>query len=180
QAVVADRALLPRQRRIVNDRGLLAAPAYDVAIDRVPAGVANRAGKPAAIHSGVRIEHLLGRLDPIDLFCRLRPKPLRIALPARVDVVITARLGIHGALSSTITAVADILKRRPGFASHGWLARRSCGKMLAFAPGVRFDRDQHRHRPILFLYSSSDRDRRPAVLPACRHRGDPARTVERR
>src|SRR6516225_9329367 len=61
QAMIGDAALLPRQRGIVDDRRLLAAPAQDVAIDRVPAGVADAAGEPAPVDAGIGIEHLLGR-----------------------------------------------------------------------------------------------------------------------
>src|SRR5262249_38697527 len=94
-----DGALLPRQRGIVDDRRLLAAPAQDVAIDRVPAGVADAAGEPASVDAGIGIEHLLGRLDPVDVPRRFSPKTLRVALPARIDVVVTAGAGVHGTFS---------------------------------------------------------------------------------
>src|SRR5262249_56987865 len=94
--VIADRALLARERRIVDDCRLLAAPAQDMAVDRVPAGVADAAGEPAPVDAGVGIEHLLGRLDPVDVPRRFAPKALRVALPARIDVVIAARAGIPG------------------------------------------------------------------------------------
>src|SRR5262249_44583798 len=95
--VIADGTLLTRERRIVDERRLLAAPVQDMAVDRVPAGVADAAGEPAAVDAGIGIEHLLGRLDPIDVPRRLAPKALRVALPARVDPVVAARAGIHGA-----------------------------------------------------------------------------------
>ena len=100
QAVIADGALLTRERGVVDDRRLLAAPAQDVAVDGVPAGVADAAGEPAAVDAGIGVEHLLGRLDPVDVPRRLTPKALRVALPAGVDVVIAARAGIHGAAPS--------------------------------------------------------------------------------
>src|SRR5262249_32904390 len=97
QAVIADGALLTRKRGIVDDRRLLAAPAQDVAVDRVPAGVADAAGEPAPVDARTGVENLLWRLDPVDVPRPLAPQALRIALPARVDVVIAARAGIHGA-----------------------------------------------------------------------------------
>src|SRR5262249_5469740 len=96
-AMIGDRALLPGERRIVDDRRLLAASGEDVAVDRVPAGVADAVREPAPVHAGLGIEHLLGRLDPVDLGRRFAPESLRVALPARIDLVVAARSRIHGA-----------------------------------------------------------------------------------
>src|SRR5713226_10148346 len=63
QAVIGDGALLPRQRGIVDDGRLLAAAAHDVAVDRVPAGVAHAVDEPAAIHAGVAVEYSSRWLD---------------------------------------------------------------------------------------------------------------------
>jgi hypothetical protein len=68
-----------------------------MAIDRIPAGVADTADKPAAIDAGIGIEHPLWALDPIDVLGGLAPKCLRVALPAAVGLVIAAHADIHGA-----------------------------------------------------------------------------------
>src|SRR4029079_17818998 len=86
--VVADCALLSGERRIVDDRRLLAAPLHHMAVNRVPAGVATPAGEPAPVHAGIGIEHLLGRLHPVDGLRRLAPEALRVALPAGLALVI--------------------------------------------------------------------------------------------
>ena len=161
QAVIADGALLTRKRGIVDDRRLLAAPAQDVAVDRVPAGVADAAGEPAPVDAGIGIEHLLGRFDPVDVPRRFAPKALRVALPARVDVVIAACAGIHGAAPSSLTASSRgtaarpagggrahrplfgaIVSARGAFASRAERTTRLCGKMLARAAPLRFDPNQ--------------------------------------
>ena len=67
-----------------------------MAVERVVAGVADRAGEPAAVHARLGVEYGLGRLDPVDVGRRLTPESLRIALPARVNLVIAARPGVHG------------------------------------------------------------------------------------
>src|ERR1700683_1494209 len=100
--MIGERALGARDRRIVNDRDLIAATGVDLAIDRVEAGVANAAHEPAAIDAGFRIEHRLGLFKPIDILRRLSPKALRVALPARVDLVIAARTGVHDASSTQL------------------------------------------------------------------------------
>ena len=99
QAVIGDGARYPGERRIVDDRGLLAAPGVDVAVDRVEAGIADAADEPAAVNSRCRVEDGLRLLEPVDGLGRLGPKTLRVALPAGVDLVIAARAGIHGAFS---------------------------------------------------------------------------------
>ena len=95
--LISERALLPGQRRIVDDRRLLAATLPHVAVDGVPAGVADAADEPAAVDASIRVEHPLRRLDPIDLLRGFAPKPLRVVLPAGIDLVIAAPLGLHGA-----------------------------------------------------------------------------------
>src|SRR5436305_9892397 len=71
-----------------------------MAVDRIPAGVADSAGEPAAINSGGGIEHAGGGLEPIDILRGLRPEAFGIALPARIDVVVAAAAGFHEALRS--------------------------------------------------------------------------------
>src|SRR5262249_14115995 len=121
------------------------------------AGVAHAAGEPAPVDAGIGIEHLLGRLDPDDVPRRFAPKALRIALPARVDVVIAARAGIHGAAPSAGDLVPRNGARRAGggrahrplcgaivgarvaCASRAARPTRLCGKVLARAPPLSFD-----------------------------------------
>jgi hypothetical protein len=69
-----------------------------MAIDRVPAGVADTVGEPAAVDAGRGIEHRLRPFDPVDVGRGLAPKALGIALPARINLVIAARRGVHGVL----------------------------------------------------------------------------------
>src|SRR4029079_7317088 len=99
QPVIGDAALYPGERRIVDDRCLLAASGHDVAVDRMEAGVADAADEPAAVDSRRRVEDGLGLLEPVDVLGRLGPKALRIALPARVDLAVAAWAGVHGAFS---------------------------------------------------------------------------------
>src|SRR3954466_4701962 len=73
-----------------------------MAVDRVPAGVADTAGEPAPVHAGIGIEHLFGRLHPVDGLRRLAPEAPRVALPAGIDLVIAAPARIHGAAPPSI------------------------------------------------------------------------------
>ena len=95
QAAVGEGLLGVGDGGIVDQRRLLAAPAFDVAVERVVAGVAGGAGEPAAVDAGVRVEDLLGLLVPVDLRRGLGPEHLRTALPMRVDVVVAARASVH-------------------------------------------------------------------------------------
>jgi hypothetical protein len=103
QAVIGDGALHPGERRIVDDRGLLAAPGVDVAVDRIEAGVADAADEPAAVNSRRRVENGFGLFEPVDSCGRFGPEALRVALPAGVDLVVAARAGVHGAFSKVYT-----------------------------------------------------------------------------
>src|SRR5208282_1378751 len=96
EPVVGEGALGAGERRIVDDRRLLAAAAVHMAVECVVAGIAHAAGEPAAIDAGVRVEGRLRLFEPVEFVCRLRPKAFRIALPACVHVVIAARPGVHG------------------------------------------------------------------------------------
>ena len=100
ERAIGERALLPGQRQIVDDCRLLAAALHHVAVDGVPAGVADAADEPAPVDAGIGIEHPLRRLDPIDLLRGFAPKPLRVALPAGIDLVIMAPSGIPWRCSS--------------------------------------------------------------------------------
>ena len=86
----------------------------DVAIDGIPAGVAQRARKPMAVDAGLRIKHLLRRLDPVDLARRLAPKTVRIGKRTPVDLVVAAGAHVHGVL---LWLVDPILRRFARFAS---------------------------------------------------------------
>ena len=86
---------LAGDRRIVDQRRLVVAPIGDMAVERVVAGVGDAAGKPAAIDAGGLVEDLLGLLVPVDRKRGLAPETLRVALPARVNVMIAACRRVH-------------------------------------------------------------------------------------
>jgi hypothetical protein len=90
QLGIAEGALHPGERGVVDQRRLIAAPGRHVPVDRVMAGVAGRTHEPAAVDAGARIEHALGRLIPVDGARGLTPKAFRVALRAGVDVVVAA------------------------------------------------------------------------------------------
>ena len=77
-------------RAVIDERNLIGAPARDMAVNRIMAGVALGAGKPAAIGAGFGIEDLVPRLEPVDFAGRAGPEALRVLFPALVDVVISA------------------------------------------------------------------------------------------
>src|SRR5204862_1152398 len=110
---------------VIDERELLAAAVHHVAVDCVPAGVANAAGKPAAIDAGGGVEHLLRRLDPVDGLRSLGPEALRVALPAGVDLMVAAGAGIHGAapVRSASSRLRRIVRPRATFASRAKDAR---------------------------------------------------------
>ena len=122
QPMIGDAALYAGERRIVDDRRLLAAPGIDVAVDGVEAGVADAVGEPAAVDARLRIEHRFRLFKPVDVGRRLAPKALRIALPARVDLVVAARTGVHGVSPLSPHAERGIFCPATLFAS---VARRS-------------------------------------------------------
>ena len=90
--------LVPGQRRIVDDRRLFAAAPHHMAVNRVPAGVANAADEPAAVDAGIGIEYPRRRLVPVDLLRGFAPEALGVALPASIHSRIAALSGIHRAL----------------------------------------------------------------------------------
>src|SRR5262245_66389091 len=123
--MIGDGALFPGERGIVDDRRLFAAPFQDMPVDGVPAGIADAAGEPASVNARTRVEHLLRRLDPVDVPRRFAPETLRIALPARIDLVIAARAGIHGATPSHRLTLGRGRPRRHE-ATHPSLSRPLC------------------------------------------------------
>src|ERR1700722_1674546 len=126
--MIGDAAFHARERRIVDNCSLVAAPGIDVAVDRVEAGVANAADKPAAVDAGVGIEHGLGLFEPVDVGRRVTPKALRVALRAGVDLTIEALTGgprgVHG-----VVPPPPILDRPAAFASTA--AKPPCNTTLA-------------------------------------------------
>ena len=59
---------------IVDQRRLVVAAGEHVTIERVVAGVAGRAGEPAAVNAGVLVEDLLRLLEPVDVRRRFAPR----------------------------------------------------------------------------------------------------------
>jgi len=82
----------------MDQRDLLGAPAGDMAIERVVAGVDHGSSEPAAVKPHRGIEDLFRGLDPVDLARGLAPKTRGIPQRAGMDLVIPAVvLDIHGA-----------------------------------------------------------------------------------
>src|SRR5262249_48861528 len=116
---VGDGLLGVGDRRIVDDRRLLAAAGFDVTVDRVVAGVADAVGEPVAVDAGARIEHRLRLHDPVDLGRGVAPETVRIALPASIVFLIPA------VFRSLRFSPAAIVARRMRFASL-WHKPRHC------------------------------------------------------
>src|SRR5262249_58918324 len=96
--------------RIVDQCWLVVAAGKDVTIERVVAGVAAGAHEPAAVDARAPVEDLGRLLVPIDVLGGLAPEAFRIALPARIDVMIVAATGVHWALPSL--SLASIVSRQ--------------------------------------------------------------------
>jgi hypothetical protein len=90
---------------VVDQRRLVIATGEHVTIERVVAGVAGRAGEPAAVNAGVLVEDLLRLLEPLNVRRRFGPEHLRVALPMRINVVVTAGTGVHCLLPAAILRV---------------------------------------------------------------------------
>src|SRR5262249_35165167 len=150
QAVIADGALLTRQRGIVDDRRLLAAPAQDVAGGPGPAGGADPAGGTTPLEPGIGVRTPPGRVDPGEGPAPLRPKsPAGRAASARRrrDSGLRGhpwRCSLRLTTSSRGTAArragggrahrplfGAIVSARGAFASRAERTTRLCGKMLA-------------------------------------------------
>ena len=129
QAAVSEGLLGVGDGGIVDQRGLLPAPARDVAVDRVVAGVADGAGKPAAVDAGGGVEDAFGLLDPVDLGRRLAPEHLRAALPMRVNVVIAARSRVHGLKPPDFVLGRDC--GTAGMRKQGWRGDRAKALILS-------------------------------------------------
>ncbi len=97
EPMIGDGPFLVRERRVIDDRGLLAAAGIDMAVDGIETRVADASHEPAAVNAGRGVEHRFGLFKPVDVVRRFAPKGYRIALPAGIDLVIAARTGVHGA-----------------------------------------------------------------------------------
>ena len=86
---------MPGDGGIIDQCGLVVAPIQRVAVDGVVAGVADAIREPAAIDAGVFVENFLRFLIPVEGIRGLTPETLRVALPARIDLVIAACAGVH-------------------------------------------------------------------------------------
>ena len=111
-AAVSEGLLGVGDGRIVDQRRLVVAAGEAVAVERVVTGVDHAAGEPAAVDAGVLVEDFFRRLDPVDLLGGLAPEAFRVALPARVDVMVSA--GRRASISLPPEAsLAAIVERRP-------------------------------------------------------------------
>ncbi len=159
--------------RIVDQRDLVVAAGQDVAVERVVAGVADAAGEPAAVDAGVLVEHLFRLLDPVDRLRRLAPEALRVALPARVDVVIAAGAGVHcafppGAIVSRAGAIKQADRHRRACRSERAQDRRampsiSCGVWVPAFAGTTAGDDNIGNMAATFLMGNDPWRKRPTT-----------------
>src|SRR5260370_29092108 len=77
----------------------------EVRIDGIKAGVGDPADEPPAVNASRGIENFFGFFKPVDIGCRLAPKCERIALPARIDLMVAARAGVHSSLPRSIHSI---------------------------------------------------------------------------
>src|SRR5271166_2750397 len=87
---IAELALHPRERTVVNVGKSRAMPSQHMAIQRIPTGVAGRIREPTAVDACFGIKNVLRRLDPINPFGRFSPKIQRITLPSSIGLIILA------------------------------------------------------------------------------------------
>ena len=90
ELAIGDGPLGRGDRAVVIERRLIAAAGFDMAVERVKAGVAARVGEPAAIDPRIRIEDHLGRARPGDLARGFGPKRLRIGAPLVIGLPVAA------------------------------------------------------------------------------------------
>jgi hypothetical protein len=74
----------------MDQRDLVGAAAFDMAVERVVAGIDDTTAEPATVDALRGIEDLFRRLDPVDFLGRLGPKALRVGQRARLNLVIEA------------------------------------------------------------------------------------------
>ena len=87
---IGQRALRARERGIVDQRRLVAAPGGDMAIEAVLAGVADTIDIPAAVGARRRIENGLRCHDPVECGSGFMPETLGVLLPLGVNLMIAA------------------------------------------------------------------------------------------
>src|SRR5260370_30043876 len=92
----------------------------EVRIDGIKAGVGDPADEPTAVNASRGIENFLRFFKPVDIGCRLAPKSERIALPARIDLMVAARAGVH---SSPPRSIHSIHRSGPGQRPPGYCFR---------------------------------------------------------
>ncbi len=90
-------------RAVMDDRHLIAAPVFHMAVHGVPAGVHHPIAVPL-IKVVTQIEQrLAGGLIPVDSLGRFHPEPFRVLLPAFIDVTVC-----HGIL---LRSFKNVLRR---------------------------------------------------------------------
>ncbi len=85
---IGDRALRAGDSAVVDDGGLLAAAAIDMAVHGVVAGIADAVDEPPTVGFDVRTVCLGRRREPVDIGGRRLPKSDQVRLPAVVDFAI--------------------------------------------------------------------------------------------
>ena len=79
---------LAGHRAVPDQRGLLAAAGFDMAVEAVVTGVEHAAGEPLAIGAHRGVEHPVPALRPGDALGRVGPPGLGVAVPVRLGFVI--------------------------------------------------------------------------------------------
>jgi hypothetical protein len=82
------------KRGVVDQRRLVAASCLDVAVEAVVAGVAERAGEPAAVDPGIGVENLVVRPEPVYVGRRGLPEFTWVSPPGLIGFVVVAAHGI--------------------------------------------------------------------------------------
>ena len=86
---IGERLLGLRYRAIVDERVCRAASRVHVPVEAIVSRVAKGPRKPAAVLSGVRVEHFVVRLCPMDGVGGIGPERFGIGLPALVDFTVS-------------------------------------------------------------------------------------------
>ena len=113
QLAVGEALLCAGDRRIVDQCGLVGAPAFDVAVERVVAGVEFGAGEPTVKRRVGCVEHLVPTLRPVDRRGLLGPESLGIAERTRMHCAVRVTDGHDGVPSPCWEAgLASTMDRR--------------------------------------------------------------------
>lgn len=86
QFAIGEFAHLAGDGAFIDQRQLIAAPIGDMTVERIVAGVAFRAGEPAAIDAFVACKNLIPWLEPVDRLRGFRPETLRTGLPGGIGL----------------------------------------------------------------------------------------------